>query len=232
MMKVAQCWDDGVLNDIRLTDILRKYNAKATFNLNPGLMQETERGADTWVAPGDAIGWSCRGFRPGKLSLRDIPEVYKGFKLASHCWRHEVPGNVSDADWIKAALDARHYLEDIVQESCPGFAWPCGVATPDTIRLLRENGFAYGRTTQYTDDVASNEEPLALKTSCHFHASDFWVRYQAAKKTGVFYFWGHSYEMHHYDDFWTQMENTIRYISEDPEAEWVDVVDLVPLMKK
>ena len=40
MVKVATCWDDGVLNDIRLADIFRKYNAKATFNLNPGLMGE------------------------------------------------------------------------------------------------------------------------------------------------------------------------------------------------
>ena len=26
MIKVAQCWDDGVATDIRLTEILRKYN--------------------------------------------------------------------------------------------------------------------------------------------------------------------------------------------------------------
>ena len=31
MIRVAQCWDDGVATDIRLTEILRKYNAKATF---------------------------------------------------------------------------------------------------------------------------------------------------------------------------------------------------------
>ena len=38
MIKVAQCWDDGVATDIRLIEILRKYNAKATFNLCPGIM--------------------------------------------------------------------------------------------------------------------------------------------------------------------------------------------------
>ena len=40
MIKVAQCWDDGVATDIRLIEILRKYNAKATFNLCPGLIPE------------------------------------------------------------------------------------------------------------------------------------------------------------------------------------------------
>ena len=226
-LKVAQCWDDGVLNDAHLVEILRRQGAKATFNLNPGLMQEAERGEDRWLAPGET-GWSCRGFRPGKLSLRDIPEVYRGFRLASHCWRHETPGSVPDADWIRSALDARHFLEDLVQEPCPGFAWPCGRTTPATVELLRENGFAYGRTTQYAADFRENTDPMALRSSCHFHASDFWDRYNAAKTAGgVFYFWGHSYEMHHYVAFWQRMEQTIRYISEDPDAEWVDVVDLV-----
>ena len=40
MIKVAQCRDDGVATDIRLIEILRKYNAKATFNLCPGIMAE------------------------------------------------------------------------------------------------------------------------------------------------------------------------------------------------
>ena len=26
MMKVVQCWDDGVINDIRLTELLRRCN--------------------------------------------------------------------------------------------------------------------------------------------------------------------------------------------------------------
>ena len=42
-MKVVQCWDDGVINDVRLTNLLRKYGAKATFNLNPGTMDPDKR---------------------------------------------------------------------------------------------------------------------------------------------------------------------------------------------
>lgn len=40
MLKVVQCWDDGVYTDLRLTELLRKYNAKATFNLNPGFLAD------------------------------------------------------------------------------------------------------------------------------------------------------------------------------------------------
>ena len=46
-MKVIQCWDDAVSTDIKLTDILRKYNAKATFNLNAGLIKQEK--SSRWI---------------------------------------------------------------------------------------------------------------------------------------------------------------------------------------
>ena len=227
-MKIAQCWDDGVQNDISLVELLRRYGAKATFNLNPGLMGET-RTPNRWADRAHA-GWSFNGFVSGKLSRNDIAEVYSGFQVASHCWCHETVGRRPDDVWIKAAVDARHYLEDIVQRECPGFAWPCGTYSPETVALLRQNGFAYGRTTVSVDDVTACTEPMALHPNCHFMARDFWDRYERARATGVFYFWGHSYEMYEYPPLWDQFEQKIRAISEDPENEWVDVVDLVPLL--
>ena len=47
-MKVVQCWDDGVVNDARLVELLRHYGAKATFNLNIGLMN-IERLTSGWL---------------------------------------------------------------------------------------------------------------------------------------------------------------------------------------
>ena len=231
-MKVVQCWDDGVVNDIRLTDLLRKHGAKATFNLNPGLMDPEKRGTPTWVKQGVGTNNHNFGFACGKLCHRDIPEVYRGFKLASHCWRHQNAGTIPDSEWIKAAMDARKFVEDIVQEPCPGFAWPCGVFTQGTIDLLRENGFAYGRTTKTTFDVTDCSEPLAISPNCHFKAPDFWQRYAKAKEVGAFYFWGHSYELFRYDEMWDSFESMIKYISDDPDAEWADVIDIVPMLKK
>ncbi len=230
-MKVVQCWDDGVINDIRLTELFRKYGAKATFNLNPGLMDPEKRAECFWRKQGEGTNNHNFGFAAGKLSHRDIAEIYSGFELASHCWRHENAGMVPDADWIKSALDARHFVEDIAQKPCLGFAWPCGLATPETVALLRENGFAYGRTTKTTFDVTDCPEPLAMAPSCRFNAPDFWDRYTKAKRTGVFYFWGHSYELFRYDEMWNNFEQMVKYISEDPDAEWANVIDIVPLLR-
>ena len=73
--------------------------------------------------------------------------------------------------------------------------------------------------------------PMALRSSCHFLSPDFWRRYDEAKaRGGVFYFWGHSYEIFEYDPLWDQLEGKLRLIAEDPDAEWIDVVDLARML--
>lgn len=228
-MKVCTCWDDAPVNDIRLTKLFRRYGVKATFNLNPGIMDPETRGMNKWM-PTKSIRWTYNGFSSGRLALKDVAEIYEGFELASHCWKHEVPGTVSDGEWIQSALDARHFCEDITGKPCRGFAWPCGRFTPETVALLRAHDFAYGRTTANVPDVTQCTEPLALPSNCHFMARDFWERYEAARPSGVFYFWGHSYEMYEYDPLWHQLEYKLAALAEDPDVEWINVVDLVPLL--
>lgn len=228
-MKVVQCWDDGVATDIRTAEIFRKYGAKATFNLCIGQHQE-ERVEPYWIHDPKA-GWSHRGFRGGKVGLKELKKVYEGFQVASHCWKHENAGLIPDEEFFKAAMDCRKYLEDLFEKECRGFAWPCGRVTDSTAGLLREAGFAYGRTTAITEDVTNCADTMRLASSCHFHDPAFYAKYEEAKKTGVFYFWGHTYEMFDYDQLYLQLEDRIRYITEDPESEWADVIDIVPLCK-
>lgn len=229
MIKVAQCWDDGVATDIRVIEICRKYNAKATFNLCPGRIPENTIPAG-WLDP-YYRGWSHFGFSGGGIGKKDLKDIYEGFQVASHCWKHEVAGSVPDDEFLKAAVDARNFLEDLFQRECKGFAWPCGVHTPETERMLAEAGFLYGRTVTYKADVTTNSNPLALDSNCHVLDTSFWDILDKARETGVFYFWGHSYELMDVPQLWKNYEMKIKALSEDPEVEWVDVVDLVPLCK-
>lgn len=234
-MKVVQCWDDGVVTDIRLVEILKKYNAKATFNLSVGWYGET-RTESRWIHDPAYPEWNYNGFKVGRLGIKDLVEIYDGFEVASHCMNHECAGLVPDDKFLTAAVDARHWLEDAFQKECRGFAWPGGRYTAETGRLLREAGFAYARTVETTGDVTDCADTMFLKSNCHHMACgglrQFCHLYEDAKKTGVFYFWGHSYETMDYDRLWDQLEDKIRYISEDPESEWVNVIDIVPLCQK
>ena len=113
MLKVVQCWDDGVYTDLRLTELLHKYNAKATFNLNPGFLAD-EPVKPFWQ-PLNHVGWSHHGFAGGRIGRKQLREIYDGFHVASHCFRHEVAGSVPDDVFFKAALDARNFLEELFE---------------------------------------------------------------------------------------------------------------------
>ena len=228
-VKVAQCWDDGVATDIRLTEILRKYHAKATFNLCPGLLAD-ERVEPHWRTP-EGRNWAINGFTGGHVGKNELVKIYDGFQVASHCWKHETPTCVPDAEFFKGAVDARKFLEDTFQRECRGFAWPCGRHTPETEKMLVDAGFKYGRTTGNVADVTACTNPIALDSNCHFMNRNFWKIFEEAKPTGVFYFWGHSYELMDCPQFWERFDLMIKTLSEDPDVEWVDVIDLVPLCK-
>ena len=219
MIKVAQCWDDGVLNDIKLTELLRQYHAKATFNLNPALHRYSERITE---------GYQYKGFYTGKLAWNEITGIYDGFDVASHTMCHCNAGIVDDKVFLAEAVSAKNILEDLFQKPCTGFAWPCGRYTDKTADMLLEAGFTYGRTVENTDRVSSYKHPMILHSSCHFMDTNFWKAFEKAGTTdGIFYFWGHSYEMRDDPQLWADFENKLRRLSENPEVQWIPTADLV-----
>ena len=217
MIKVCQCWDDGVLNDVKVAELCRKYNAKATFNVCPGLHRPAERQTEGWG--GD--------YCPGRLSWRELPEVYKGFEVAAHGLVHHNAGTIADEVFVADAVAARKTLEDLFQQECRGFAWPCGVHTPGTCAMMHEAGFAYGRTVANAESILPCKDFMQLPSNCHFMNPNFWEIFEKARPSGVFYFWGHSYEMMEDKALWQAYEDKLRRFNEDPEVEWINVIDLV-----
>ncbi len=76
-MNVVQCWDDGVTADIPLIELLRKYDAKATFNLNMNSHnEERDKGRD------------FKGTLVQRLALPELKDLYEGFVIANHSLTH------------------------------------------------------------------------------------------------------------------------------------------------
>lgn len=224
-IKVVQCWDDGTANDARLTQLLRKYNVKATFNLCPGAMPD-DKGEPLRPATPDYNNYTFKNFIPGKIAVSEMAEIYDGFELASHCWFHEVAGKCPDEVFFKAAYDARRFLEDMYQREFRGFAYPCSGVTSGAKEMLRNAGFAYARIVGKTDNVYACTDTMEFSPSCKFNDPEFYEIFEKAKKSGAFYFWGHSYEMINDEQLWNDFEEKIATLSADPDVEWVNVVDI------
>lgn len=214
MMKVVQCWDDGVTADVRVVEILRKHKAKGTFNLNAGLHEAKRK--QRWIYRETEV-WS--------LGWDEMRGVYSGFTIANHTLTHPWLQQIPLEDARRNIVEGRERLQQFFGQPVLGFAYPYGTYNDAVMEAVREAGHVYARTVGNVECPFPPENPMAFHPCCHFLAPDFWERYEAARKGGVFYFWGHSYEMIT-EEMWAAFDAKIGRISADPAARWADVADL------
>lgn len=216
-MKVVQCWDDGVLDDIGVIEILRRHGARGSFNLNLGLHR-----------PERFMGWKFRDTKEvWKLSLGELQSVYQGFTIANHTLTHPHLAKIPLDEATRNIREGRERLEQMFGCAVTGFAYPFGDHNEAVRDAVRATGHLYARTTGNVDNVFPPQDPMAFHANCHFLAGDFWTKYEAARTRGdaVFYFWGHSYELVTREQ-WQDFDAKIARISADPQASWADLPEL------
>lgn len=209
---LVQCWDDGVHDDIALIEILRRHGAKATFNLNPGLHAATR--SAPWVKTGKEIR---------RLARPELCSVYEGFTIANHSVSHVRPLEVDADRWRTEVVDGRKQLQDLFGQPVAGFAYPYGNHNPAVRDTVRAAGHVYARTVENARPCFPPADPMAFHPTVKFNAPDFWDAFEACCATGgVFYFWGHSYELVTPSD-WQDFEDKIARLTSDPRTEWADL---------
>ena len=214
-MKIAQCWDDGVVDDIRLIEILRRHGAKASFNLNYGLHRGNRY-----------AGWKYQNTKDvWKLALQELVDVYDGFLVANHSLNHPSLNHIPVAEAEREIREGKDALEQLFGYAIKGFAYPFGAHNEAVEEIVRATGHLYARTVGVTDKVFPPANPMAFHPHCHFKDPLFWEKFERAQQVdGVFYFWGHSYEIVTEED-WQAFEQAIARLAAQP-AIWVDLPDL------
>lgn len=189
-------YDDGVRDDARLIEIMRKYGLKGTFNLNSKNLE----GANGRCNTADEI----------KAIFGDDTEI------ALHGFNHLSLAQVTAPLAIRDVVADRENLEKTFDRIVRGMAYANGSYDDSVIELLRTAGVAYSRTTKSTEAFDFPDEWLAWHPTCHhknpklFELVDEFiappVRGSALSKgPGIFYLWGHSYEFGN-DNNWDIIE--------------------------
>ena len=180
-LTVIQCWDDGVATDARLTDILRRYGARASFNLNAGLHGQVR-----------SFGWIHGSTEVYRLGWNEMRAVYDGFTIANHSLTHPHLDQISIEDARREIEEGRDRLQQFFGQPVLGFAYPFGTYNDAVMSLVRDAGHVYARTVREVDCPFPPKNAMAFHPCCRFLAPDFWSRYEKSKEHGVFYFWGQS----------------------------------------
>lgn len=192
-------FDDGVTQDSRLLEILRKHSAYCcTFNINTGLF-------------GVKLDWVAEACNcPGLLHLRYTDEqmrsgIYDGFELAVHSLTHPAL-NSFDGDPDRIAYEINTDADNI--ESICGI-YPTGMAYPGgdfcvsdrTVEILKERTkMKYARYTTPTYKFNLPEDFMRWYPTCGFFDERCFELAEQfinapCDEDMLFYVWGHGYEM-------------------------------------
>ena len=192
-------YDDGVEQDIRLIDLMKRHGLKGTFNLNSGL-----------YAPEGTVYPSGTIHR--RLTKKQADELYasSGMEVAVHGLTHpfleQLPVNLC----TKEVLQDRENLEAQFHTIIRGMAYPFGTYSAQVIECLKACGIVYSRTVISSGSFAIPSDWLRLEATCHHNDDrlmDLAEKFMGenVRAPWLFYLWGHSYEFEA-DDNWDVIE--------------------------
>lgn len=204
---VTFSYDDGVVQDMRLVEILDKHGLKGTFNLNTSSF-----------GPGK-VNWSSR-----RMTAEQIVALFKNspHEVAVHTLNHpfleQLPPNMATYE----VLGDRKNIEDIFGTVCRGMAYPFGFSfsadSQETVDILKACGILYARTTAPSLSLNFPTDWLRLKPTCHHKSdklndlADKLLNESCTRAPWLLYVWGHSYEFDDNDN-WDLIENFAEKIS-------------------
>ena len=210
---VTFSYDDGTTQDLRLVQLLNKYNLKATFNLNSGKL-----GLNKIMQHANGTRFTLY-----RLHKDDVPSVYEGHEIAVHTLTHARLPELDDAEVIRQVELDRLQLSELAGYEVVGMAYSCGgVNNDDRVASLikHHTGIKYARTGTLTDSFAPQENLFRFKPNLH-HVCDMdrmltltrrFIETEATTPQ-ILYIYGHSFETDLYPDYWQKLEEMFAYLA-------------------
>lgn len=217
-------YDDGVIYDRRLIEIMKKNGLKGTFNVNSGRFPKQS-------LPGER-----------RMGAKEALEVYgeSGMEVACHGLHHQFLNEMTCTGKSMEIVQDKMNLEKLFGRIIRGAAYAYGVYDDESIRILRHAGIAYCRTGGSTGSFALPSDWMRFSGTCHhknpklMELTRKFLDYDKVTELRrmhpqLFYVWGHSYEFHD-DNNWNIMEEFAETVGSRPDiwyATNIEVYDYV-----
>ena len=197
-------YDDGVVFDKKLIEIMLKHGIKGTFNINSGLFAKETGGR--------------------RITSDEAYKLYteSGMEVAVHGVRHLALDEISEAAAINDIINDRRALENMFGTLIEGMAYAYGTYDDSVVESMRKCGIKYARTTDKTEKFDLPTDWLRWNPTYHHRlprlmelagefvenkgGTSFWT-----SRPMLFYLWGHSYEFNDSDN-WNIIEEFAEYM--------------------
>jgi peptidoglycan/xylan/chitin deacetylase (PgdA/CDA1 family) len=146
--------DDGHPLDSKVAEIFTKHNINATF----------------FIPIRNSEGFDV-------IDDSDLFELAKNFEIGSHTRDHFYLNRLTIDEDYHQIKNGKSELESIVGKPISGFCYPGGKFRHEHVRLVKEVGFEYARTTKNLC-INVGDNPYELSTTIQFypHTKDVYLR--------------------------------------------------------
>lgn len=207
-------FDDGCQQDVRLVELLNKYQLKATFNLNSGLA-------------GSDLSFPMFGSMITRhiVKLEEIKNRYQGHEVAAHSLYHPNLTLKSDKEVLEEIEEDQKILSSLVGYNVIGMAYPGGDYSEHLVELLKQKtSIKYARTVEKQKGFGLPQDPFTwaqyywLDNSVDFETliDDFLS--SKSNEPQLLAIWGHSYEADAVPNLWEKWERLFAKMSRHPEV--------------
>lgn len=201
-MNVLASWDDGTTADLRMADLMAKYNIPTIFYW-PSLLGQAKHLAMT-------SSW---------LSEKECKEIASRFEIGSHSVTHQSFKKKQIAQITREINDSRKHWQDITGQPINSFAYPKQSVNSLVKALLRGAGYTSARTC-VTGFLNKGDDPFEIK--CTVQVGIDRIEYQnrswelfaeemisKSNKSSTFYIFGNSWDVESYRD-WENLETLLK----------------------
>ena len=205
---VTFSYDDGVIQDIKLIEILDRYNLKCTFNLNSGTLGNK----GTLVRNNVTVPFD-------KVDAGKIEEIYRNHEVAVHTVNHPDLTQLSVDEIVYEVEQDREKLSELSGQQVIGMAYPGGTADSRVADIIRNRtNISYARTIKPTHSFEKQDNLLFFNPTVHgirekllFDLAEQFLN-DTSQNELLFYIWGHAFEFDAYD-LWDTFERFCKLIS-------------------
>ncbi len=212
---VTLSYDDGIMEDFPLIEIMERHGMRGTFNINSALLKDED-------VPMDTMGlWK-------RMSRKQALELYRrdGIEVAVHGLTHEDLPTLPLSQVNYQVLRDREDLETLFGGIVRGMAYPYGTFSDAVVEALRASGIVYSRTVISSENFGIPTDWLRWEPTCHHknpRLNDLTARFVekqhgTREKPWLFYLWGHSAEFER-DNNWEIIEQFAKTVG-DREDMW------------
>lgn len=164
---ITTSWDDGHPLDLKLAELLKKYDVPATFYI-----------------PVDNIEREC-------MNPQQIREIAQSFDIGGHTYHHVNLTGISPKEAEREIVEGKKELEEIIGREVVSFCYPKGKFNGEVINVVEKAGFIGARTTKSA--TRSIKDPFKMGTTAyasywHFGLAPYFRHAMTSRDFGLFCF--------------------------------------------